>query len=240
MKSTNLLFVWAAIILFLSSCENIRESSKYGLKEGFYKSRLAHKKMKKVYIVPGDDSIKIYTEKGLAKETVDTLHSLKIAFPATHKPGNFDSYSFRQNSFDVDVLSVLFKYRPALKGFPNQFNTSVLNGAFYFGYRTDVYHLKYKETPLRIFKRNMTHYGFSYGVFSGLGASRIDEFVTQGGVNIQYDGFVNLTGIAAIIAINKLSFGVNCGVDHLLDRNRHVWLYQGKPWVGISVGLNLN
>lgn len=123
---------------------------------------------------------------------------------------------------------------------PNQLNTSILNGALFLGYRTDIHHLRYKKTPFQTYKREITHYGLSFGIFTGIGASRIDEFVTLNALTIQYDGFVNPSGVAAIIAVDKLTFGLTLGVDHLLDKNRKVWIYQGKPWMGLSIGLNLN
>ena len=232
--------VLATLAFFLTGCESLKESSKYHLNEGFYKSRLFHKKLKKIYVVPGDDSIKVYTAKRIKNNFIDTTTSLKIAFPATQKPLEFYNYSFRQNTFDIDVLSILFKYRPSNKYIPNQFTTSIYNGAIYFGYRTDIYRLKYKQSPLQLFKRDITHYGFSLGTFSGFGASRIDENVTDPQINVQYDGFINLSGVAAIIAVNKLSCGLTLGFDHLLDKNKHSWIYQGKPWIGIALGLNLN
>lgn len=232
--------IGTAIAILLTSCDSLKQSSKYQLNEGFYKSRLFHKKLKKVYVVPGDDSIKVYTAKRLKNDFVDTNRSLKIAFPATRKPLEFYNYIFRQNTFDIDVLSILFKYRPSNKALPNQFTTSIYNGAVYLGYRTDIYRLRYKESPLHLFKREITHYGFSFGMFTGLGASRIDDNVMDPPIGIQYDGFVNLSGLAAIIGVNKLTCGLTLGFDHLLDKNKHSWIYEGKPWIGIALGLNLN
>ena len=228
-----------AFSILLPGCGILKESPKYQFNEGYYHSRIYHKKNKKVYIVPGDDSIKIYAAKALKNQHVDSISSLKLAFPAGKKPAAFGNYIFKRNTFDADVLTVLFKFRPSVKGFPPQLNAT-FNAALYFGYRADVYRLSYKETPLKIFKRNINHYGFSAGLFSGFGTARIDEYVTQNAIDIQYDGVVNLTGIAAIIAFDKLSFGITAGADYLLDHNRRYWVNEGKPWFGISVGLNLN
>ena len=228
------------LVILLQSCQTIKQSSKYGFNEGYYQSKLFHKKLKSVYVIPGEDSIKVYTTKALSKTSVDTVQSLKIAFPANHKPGNFDNYIFKQNSFDIDILSILFKFRSSVSGFPRQLNTSILNGAIYLGHRSDFYQLKYKKTPLNVLKRSITHYGFSIGGFTGIGASRIDPWVTQNALDIEYDGLVNVSGIALIIALDKLSFAVTLGVDHLLDQNSDVWIYQGKPWWGLGIGLNLN
>jgi hypothetical protein len=232
-------------VLFLSvfiftGCAVLKESPKYGFNEGYYKSRLFKKKLKKVYVVPVGDSINVYSAKKLKAATVDATQDIKIAFPLNEKPEAFTNYIFRKNSFDIDVLSILFKYRPTVNGFPPQLSTSILNGALYLGYRTDIYKLKYKQNPLKKFKRNINHYGFSIGVFGGISASRIDENSTMGRLNYQYDGFIIPTGISAIIALDKLSFGIMGGIDELPDKNSKVWIYNGKPWIGLSVGLNLN
>ncbi|MFL5740292.1 MAG: hypothetical protein ACJ75B_08740 [Flavisolibacter sp.] len=232
--------IFYACLFLCTGCASLRRSSKYGFSEGYYKSRIFHKKLKKVYVVPEDDSIKVYSAKGLNKPVIDTVHSLKISFPSHQKPASFEEYSFRKNSLDIDVISILFKYRPSINQFPNQFTGSVLNGAIYVGYRTDLFKLIYTETPLKRYQRDILHYGFSFGAFTGLGASRIDPYVTLNRVVIEYDGLVNPTGLAAIMELDRLSFGLLAGVDHLLDLNRHAWIYQGKLWIGLSIGLNLN
>jgi hypothetical protein len=226
-------------LLALAGCQVLKNSPKYGFNEGYYSSRLYHKKLKKIYVVPADDSIRIYSAKKL-RNGIDTAGALKLAFPENTRPSSFTSYSFSQQSLDLDVLNLLFKYRPSVKGFPPQFNNNILNAAVFLGHRTDIYSLKYQRTPLGIDHRSITHYGYSFGLFAGLGAARIDEYVTQNALNIQYDGVVNIFGLAAIAAIDKINFGLNLGVDHLLDKNRKLWIYQGKPWLGVSIGLNLN
>lgn len=77
-------------------------------------------------------------------------------------------------------------------------------------------------------------------MFAGIGASRIDEYVSLGALSIQYDGIVGIAGIAGLAAMDKLNFGLNIGIDHLLDKNKRVWIYQHKLWIGLSFGLNLN
>jgi hypothetical protein len=41
-----------ASILIFTGCGVLKESPKYGFNEGYYKSRLFKKKLKKVYVVP--------------------------------------------------------------------------------------------------------------------------------------------------------------------------------------------
>jgi hypothetical protein len=230
-------FCLLILTLFLYSCETLKDSSKFQFKDGFYRTKL-NNRPEKVYILAGSDSIKAYRKQDLASKKIDTVKATVIIF-SDQKPHQFEPHSFKRNTFDIDVLTVLFKFRPAVNGFPPQFNAT-FNGAVYVGYRTDVYTLRYKATPLHIFKRSITHYGYSFGFFSGFGAARIDEYVTQNALSIEYDGLVNLSGFAAIIAIDKISAGLTLGVDHLLDKNSQVWVNNGKPWIGISLGLNLN
>ncbi len=73
-----------------------------------------------------------------------------------------------------------------------------------------------------------------------MGAARIDEFVTLNRLNYEYDGTVLTSGIASIFALNKFNFGLNLGFDHLLDKNRKLWVNENKSWIGISLGLNVN
>ena len=69
----------------------------------------------------------------------------------------------------------------------------MFNGALFTAYRTDVYKLSYKENPLHLAKRIVTHYGFSIGGFAGLDTARIQEYVTLNRINYQYDGAVITT-----------------------------------------------
>jgi hypothetical protein len=226
-----------SLAVLFASCETIKQSSKYQFNEGYYKVRLDGK-VEKVYVLTGSDSIKVYRRKDLNSKQIDTVKAVLISFPPK-KPAGFTGHSFHRNTFDVDVLTVLFKYRPVAKGFPPQFNAT-FNGAVYLGYRTDAYNLSYSKTPLHLFNRVITHYGYSFGVFTGFGTARIDEYVTNNALSIEYDGLVNLSGVAVILAVDKLTFGLTLGVDHLLDRNSDVWVNNGRPWLGISIGLNLN
>ncbi|MEO5594118.1 MAG: hypothetical protein ABIR15_16095 [Chitinophagaceae bacterium] len=235
-------FLWPAtafiiVVFVFTSCETLKESSKYKFSDGFYKMKENGKK-ETVYVLAGTDTIKEYRKASLSVSRMDTVKAVSLLFPAK-KPHDFTDHTFMHASFDLDVLTVLFKYRPPARGFPPQFNAT-FNGAVFIGYRTDLYKLSYTETPLHDYRRHVTHYGYSMGLFTGFGTARIDEYVTGNALNIQYDGLVNLTGIALILAVDKLTAGLTFGEDHLLDRNKKLWFNNGKVWIGLSIGLNLN
>ncbi|MEJ7740732.1 MAG: hypothetical protein WKF97_25220 [Chitinophagaceae bacterium] len=68
----------------------------------------------------------------------------------------------------------------------------------------------------------------------------MNPWVTNNQLTSEYDGAVVPYGVTALFAFNSFTSGVAIGIDHLLDRNRKFWIYRGRPWVGVTLGLNLN
>ncbi len=232
------IIIFIVSILLLSRCGVVRTSPKYQLANGYYKSKTFSSKAQKVYVDNEVDTIFIHRYDKVT-QSVDTALNKRVVFPNRLAASINNSKSFRQASFDVDFVSMPFKYRPTQGDFPQQFNTN-LNGAVYLGFRNDVYQVKYKESPLKKYHRQVTHYGFSFGVFSGIGGSAINPWVTNNVVGYEYDGVVWAKGIGAFIGINNFNIGLAVGFDDLLDENKDFWIYQQKPWLGLAFGLNLN
>jgi hypothetical protein len=136
-------------------------------------------------------------------------------------------------------LPFLSKYRPSVKDFPNQLNAS-FSGAIYAGFRNDFYRFSYRSNDIGENRRKLNHLGVSFGLFSGIGSAAINPWVTQDQVPSEYDGLLFMNGLAGMIAIKKITFGLGLGVDHLLDKNNKYWIYHHKPWLGLTIGLNLN
>jgi len=161
----SLLLIYASTLLY--GCGVTRSSSKYNFFDGYYYSKLNGNRSKKYYVASSGDSIKVYPA-DIAKQNADTIKSITVLFPPNKKPLNFQQYKFRALGLDLTVISIVVKYRPAVKNFPAQLNNT-LNGAIYAGYRTDNYFLKYENTPLHVANRKITHHGYSIGGFAGLG-----------------------------------------------------------------------
>jgi hypothetical protein len=68
----------------------------------------------------------------------------------------------------------------------------------------------------------------------------MNPFVTNNNIQSEYDGVVLTKGLAGLVGVGEFTFGASLGFDNLLDKNRKNWIYENKPWVGFSVGFNIN
>ncbi len=224
-------------MMIAPGCSIINETSRKKLEPGIY--MLKEQEKKRVFVDVKEDTIKMYpvakTKTGWNADT--SAFSLINMNPA--QGGTWKNTKFINRSFDLDVMTILFKYRPYTKGLPNQINTN-FNAAEFIGYRTDLYILSYDKTPLNKFQQRINHFAYSVGGFIGIGATQMNASVTENHVQSEYDGVVLTKGISALVGIGDITFGAAVGFDRLLDKNRKVWIYQQKPWIGFTVGLNIN
>jgi len=240
MKITNWV-ITVVLLCFLGSCATFKDSAKYKFNDGIYYTHFPAGD--KVYVsVINDDSIEVCPASG-TKECIVLDVAKKTYYTSSGFSKKFNGKEltrrFYKPSLDVDVLTIPFKYRPYTVGFPNQFSAS-FNGALYGGYRTDLYKITYKRTPLNTYKQHIDHFAFGTGIVLGLGSTPVNEWNTRPPIKIEYEGVDLITGLALITAYQNLNFGLVFGIDHLLDQNRKYWIYEGKFSLGFSVGLNLN
>jgi len=216
-------------ICFLSSCATIQNNAKYQLADGNYKLKIDGRKYDS-YVENSTDSIIIYN---LATSISTSLpQQTSVFIPLQQR--------FITPSFDIDILTALFKIRPNSNHvLPTQLNAN-FNGNIYVGRRTDIYQVHYKKSPVNTYNRQINHFGFSAGFFLGVGNTAMTPSTTNNGISSEYDGLVLQKGIAGIIAVNKLTIGLSVGFDNLLDSNKKSWIYNNKPWYGLMLGLNLN
>lgn len=232
------LFVIAVFVLLLSACKITEKSAKQELNDGFYTKKTSTKKQK-VYLNVTNDSILMYPVSKQNKSiTVDTLHPFTLHLTEV-KPKEKLNFKLSKSSFDIDFITIPAKFRFPINNVAPQLN-SELNGSVYFGYRKDAYHIKHKTNSLNILGRKTTHFGYSIGLFTGIGNTFMSPTTTNDKLQQEYDGIIWSKGIAAIIGLNKISLGVALGYDNLLDENNTIWIYENKPWIGLALGLNLN
>jgi hypothetical protein len=225
--------IW--VIVGLASCNTLENASLHGLNNGYYKFKSDNKDSQNVYLDVTDEKIDVYHH---IKHQPDKKQFLTIPLNTTDS-AIFKPMVFKKQSLDVDITSVILKYRPSIYGLPAQLNTD-LNMALYVGWRYDYYHINSKKDPLGRSYLKINNRGYDFGFFAGPGATLISPFTTQNKRLDEYNGMIIQTGIAGFIESNIASFGLAIGYDYLLNPDRKIWIYNNKSWVGFIVGIALN
>ena len=225
----------ALFFVFLSSCSTIEKASLHGFNSGYYKLGLKNKNTLQVYADVTDQKIDVYQQvnKQPGKNVFLTLSLL----PSDSLM--FSPMVFHKASLDIDITSVMLKFRPPVYGLQQQM-TSDFNIALYAGWRYDKYSISGKKDPLGMHMAKIKSHGYDLGVFAGPGVTLISPFTTQNNQTNEYSGMIIQTGIAGFIETTVASFGLAVGYDYLMNADRKVWIYHNKPWVGFIVGIALN
>jgi hypothetical protein len=210
-------------LLTLASCAGLRDAPKYQLSDAVYHFRQKGQKYQKAWVYVNEDSICV------------------LSFKEPHDVVNVKAHEdkfFLKRSFDVDVTTIGFKYRPATLNLPRQLTTD-FNGNIFLGYRFDRFRVKYRSTPFG-HRSSLGHRGVTMGAFGGLGSTSLSPWTTNNAITEEYNGLVLSRGLALMFGVNDLTVGLGVGWDYLTDRDKNAWIYQNRSWYGLSIGLNLN
>lgn len=217
------LFPLVISFLLLGSCAGVQNAPKYELSDGYYDFREDGKVQKGVYVAVRNDTLQVFGNNMQGEALIAAPHKKQ---------------TFLKKSFDLDVMTIAFKYRPSLASLPRQLSTD-FNGNVYLGYRFDRFKVRVTDTPAGL-KKSYRHRGVTIGGFGGLGATAMTPWTTNNLMSDEYTGVVLTRGVAVMVAINNLTVGTGIGWDYLTDRDKHIWIYQNAPWYGLTVGLNIN
>ncbi|HBS86388.1 MAG: hypothetical protein A2W91_19430 [Bacteroidetes bacterium GWF2_38_335] len=222
------------IVFILASCSIIEKTSRHGFESGYYHLHKKDTEHQKVWVEVEDDKYTVYKEDdiGKLKELVD------IPFECHENPCDKNIVLIKK-SLDIDLTTILLKYRPAFGDTPAQLNTE-FNAAFYGGWRFDKFKIKAFTNPVGKTTHNLLHRGFDFGVFAGPGTTLVSPFTTAGNFADEYNGMVIQYGVGGFLESNVASFGISVGYDYLLSPQRDIWIYDNKIWIGFVIGLALN
>jgi hypothetical protein len=203
------------------------------------------------YAISGkSDRSLLALEDSFNKDSIKHIHlyqedSLYFVLPGTSIKGTIrllpeknQQLILYKSSFDFDVFTTPFKFRPATT-LPQQLNTS-FNGSFYFGYRRDRFSIKRTRLFNEVSRDRFTKMGVGIGAFVGVGSAFVNPISMRNTIDYEYDAVAIDYGVAILLGLRNFSTGVSVGFDFLTDKNRKQWVYQHKPWIGIFIGLNLN
>lgn len=226
------------LLLLLSSCTILKESPKTSFVDGIYTHKDTGGKQQ-VYVDIEDETIRVFSVTKAGRHWLSDSSRLMASYPKYMMGSGYPKSRFSKYSLDLDFITIPLKYRFATGTVPQQLNANI-NGAVFLGYRTDRYSVVYNANPIKLPARKISHYGFSFGLCTGLGNTDMNATNTNNRLTKEYDGLVWNKGIAAIIAIDNFTMGLVCGFDNLLDEHSGIWIYESKPWIGLGLGLNLN
>lgn len=223
----------SACLLLFSSCRVLEKSSQHGFYSGYYtQTSGTHKEH--VYLDITDDKTTVYP---IVKDTLG-LPRLTFSLQETDTLSTTPFY-FNKTSLDIDITSVLLKYRLPTDGLPAQLSTD-LNVALYVGWRHDQYRISGKKDVIGKKHYEVATRGFDFGILAGTGSTFIGASTTKTSITREYNGMIMELGVAAFMETSFASFGIATGFDHLLSDDRDIWIYNKKPWIGFVVGIALN
>ena len=228
-----------AVVLFAYGCSGLQHAGNHSLQDGYYVFKTDSTAARPVYARFTDSSLVVHARSG--KKGLPLPQPFFETALGAAATDSMASPSFRlvKKSIDLDLSTVLFKFRFSRMALPNQLS-SQLNVTLYGGYRQDYYRLRTHKTPLQQYQHSLRHLAFDLGAFAGFGSTPVNPSVTGGAVAEEYDGIVFQKGVAFFIGSNRFTAGISVGTDALLDRNRKNWLYRERPWLGLMIGLNLS
>lgn len=234
MASACILFYSLTLLISLNACNTLNKASVHGFKSGYYEMQ-ANQKHRKVYVEISEEKLEVYPiqNNNISKAPEITVN---MENPEKTKPGPF---LFRKQGLDIDLTTILMKYRPSTGGLPPQLTTD-LNMAVYTGWRRDKFRLNVKENPLGKTFPVIGHFGYDFGLFAGPGASQVTPSTTAGKTSLEYSSLILQAGMAAFLETDLASFGIALGYDYLVGPDRKIWIYRNKPWLGLVVGIALN
>ena len=231
-------WLYSIVLLISFSCMSVEKIARHDFQSGFYRLKTEDKRLTDVYVSFKEDSITVYPVSQTGKSTAPDTDTFTVTNIRNIKPGNiYYRSSFMNKTVDVDLSTIIMKYRPKKGGVPNQLNANI-NAALYVGYRKNFYKVITETNPLKEQSSYFRQIAFDAGLFGGIGISPLNPTVTANRIAQEYDGIVFQKGVAAFITFDNMSIGLSLGFDNLLDKNKSVWVYNQKPYLGIMIGIS--
>ena len=195
-------------------------------------------------ITPIDKVLPTTIDKPVKTFSAGANYETNHHFPdANHDVGMVpNKFVYTDHKFLLQGLSIPLKIRPALKdrslkdSFPSQVETGLNVGlAFGVKFSRNIY-----RSEKNMFGQSTNRVSISSGFFMGTGGADLKKANTRDPI-IQYERKVPMLnpGFFLMLGFNNVNFGYAAGVDYALGRDRKSWLYQGKFWHGISIGLDI-
>jgi hypothetical protein len=227
----------ALIYIVIPGCSPFDKIYSHEFGSGYFKLKGPGVVPGKVYLEAEGDSLIVYPAAGKGNSLAPNLSSPQWTTISSISPGGYlYNNTFVKTSADIDLSTVLLKYRPHEGNVPPQLSYNV-NGVFYIGFRKDFFKITSHVSAANVRNTFIRHTGFDFGPFAGIGITPVNPTVTMGRTIQEYDGIVFQKGFAIFGTFENMSVGISLGFDNLLDKNRSIWIYNQKPWIGLLIGI---
>jgi hypothetical protein len=231
------IFLYSILALISFSCVSVDKIARHDFDSGYYMLTTEDKNHTDIYASYTGDSITVYPLIKIEENRTPDTSSFTGSSLKDIINGNLLYKScFTNTTIDIDLTTVIMKFRPGRQGVPNQLNAN-LNAAIYTGYRKNFYKLIPEKTPLREAGSHIRQISIDGGFFAGIGITPVNPTVTSDGITQEYDGIVFQKGIASFLTFDNISVGLSIGFDNLLDKNKSIWIYNQKPYIGLMIGI---
>jgi hypothetical protein len=232
-----IILVSGVVILLSTSCVSLGKLGRHDFDSGFYKLKVQGAKPVRVYTEVIEDSIIVYPVISEGRnEFPNTSTSAGARISRIKTDNYFYRSSFINSSLDIDLTSILFKSRHSRDDVPNQFSAD-LDFAIFAGFRRDYYKVVSPVNPFHEARSYIRHLGFDLGLFAGIGSSPVNPTVTNNKISQEYDAMIFQKGVAGFISVNKISIGLAIGFDNLMDKNKSLWIYNQKSYLGLIISV---
>jgi hypothetical protein len=225
------------VLALAAGCAPFDKIYSHEFSSGYFKLKSPGTTPEKVYLTRTEDSLTVYSLIPDNKPKMPDISRSKGIRISSVIPGSYMYNStFVKTSLDVDLSTVLIKFRPAVANVQPQLTANV-NGVIYAGFRKDFFRIKTSYSTLNVASTFVRHTGFDCGFFAGIGTSFINPTVTQNKTVQEYDGIVFQKGFSVFGTFENMSVGLAIGFDNLLDDNKNIWIYNNRPWIGLVLGI---
>jgi len=231
------LFILVISFVMTAGCVPFDKIYSHDFNDGYFKLKSSGIKPENIYLNVTDDSLKVYSvQKGNKFKLSDTSAFYRVNLKSI-APGNpLYNSTFVKTSADIDLSTVLLKFRPTTGNVPSQLSANV-NGIFYTGFRKDFFKLKSSFSELHELSSFIRHTGFDFGLFAGIGISPVTPTTTMNRTVQEYDGVVFQKGFSVFGTYENMSVGLAVGFDNLIGHDKRIWIYNQKPWIGLVLGI---
>lgn len=154
-------------------------------------------------------------------------------------PKNLVYYS---SNFQIQAISVPFKFRPAVRNNPRILDSlpAQTETGFTLGFAAGT---KYTKNTFSLNKNILGSYVNKVSIYPGgflsFGTTALTRLKTYGSVN--FDRNVPLISIGGFImfGFNNINIGYTIGIDNPISKYGSNWVYKGRIWQGLTIGLDL-